>query len=463
MPFNLAGKPSRCRLGRTPRLDSERPTIDSVLGIEDLEQWAMSACLAGDVEQAGAAWIRAHRLSAENGDLPRAVRNAFWVAFGLLQAGEFAAGGGWLDRAQRMLDEGSGEHVEDGYLRFLAGLRAIFEGDATFAQSAFTLAAKIGQRFRDPELTSFALAGQGRCLIYLGEPAEGVALIDEALVAVIAGELSPIAAGNSYCVAIEGCQEVFDVRRAHEWTRALSDWCDSQPQMVLYRSVCLVHRAEIMVLHGNWDDAREALQLAHLQMKERPVPRAMGPASYLEGEINRLTGEAAKAEDAYRRANEWGREPQPGLALMRLQQGKLDAARATIRRVVSEARGPVERARVLEPYVENQPCGGGGGHRAHLGRGAIDARRRPGKPLSGCPVALRDRNYPAGCGRTQRGHHRPAESLAALARPGGSATMPRYLDRHPTNPNLPPEVVSQIVEWLRSGNPENNPDHQAHL
>lgn len=344
---------------------------DSPMEVEDLERWAVAACLAGEVKQAAAAWTRAHRLCADDGDFPRAVMNAFWVAFGLIQAGEFAAAGGWVDRAQRMLDESAGDCVEQGYLRFLAGLRAIFEGDAAAAHSAFTIAGKIGQRFHDPELTTFARAGQGRCLIYLGEPAEGVALIDEALVAVTSGELSPIAAGNSYCVAIEGCQEVFDFRRAQAWTRALSDWCDDQPQMVLYRAVCLVRRAEIMVLHGDWEDAREALQLAQLQMKQWPVRRAMGPAFYLEGEIHRLTGDTVRAEDAYRRANEWGREPQPGLALLRMQQGRLDAALASIRRVLSEARGPVERGRALEPSVE-----------ISLAAGDVDAARSSIEELS---------------------------------------------------------------------------------
>jgi DNA-binding CsgD family transcriptional regulator/tetratricopeptide (TPR) repeat protein len=210
----------------------------------------------------------------------------------------------------------------------------------------------VGERFLDPELTTLARIGQGRCLIYVGQIDEGVALLDEAMVAVGAQEISPIAVGDAYCTVIEGCHELFDIRRAHEWTAALTRWCDAQPDLVLYRGQCLVHRAEIMKLRGAWSDALEELTRAIERLASPTGPHVLGTASYLRGEVHLLRGELVDAEEAFRAANTLGRDPQPGLALLRLAQGHVDAADATIRRVLHEADDPITRARMLGPYVE---------------------------------------------------------------------------------------------------------------
>jgi DNA-binding CsgD family transcriptional regulator/tetratricopeptide (TPR) repeat protein len=178
-----------------------------------------------------------------------------------------------------------------------------------------------------------------------------VALLDEAMVSVGAEEVSPIAVGDSYCTAIEGYHEVFDVRRTHEWTSALSRWCDSQPDLVMYRGHCMVHRAEVMQFRGAWTDALDELKRAADRLAD-PGLRMMGAAVYLRAELHRLRGEFGDAENAYREANELGRNPQPGLASLRLAQGNTDAAIAAIRRVVDEAEGLVGRISVLGPFVE---------------------------------------------------------------------------------------------------------------
>ena len=215
-------------------------------------------------------------------------------------------------------------------------MRCVFEGDLAAAHAGFGDAAKIGERFADPELTTLSRIGEGRCLIYLGEIAEGVALLDEAMVAVSEREVSPIATGDAYCTVIEGCQELFDLRRAQEWTAALSRWCESQPQLVLHRGRCLVHRAEIMLLHGAWSDAVDEVERAFARLADPVDSSVLGAASYLRAELHRLCGEFAEAAEAYRQANELGREPQPGLALLRLAQGRFDAAVAAVRRVLDE-------------------------------------------------------------------------------------------------------------------------------
>ena len=331
---------------------------DSHLGLEDLERLAAAAYLAGRIDDSVDAWARAHHACNGAGDLDRAARCAFWLAFILLNKGELARGGGWVHRAQRQLDDGQQDCVEQGYLRYCASLRMVFEGDVEGAHVGFAGAAEIGDRFRDPELVALCRVGEGRCLIYLGEIVEGMALLDEAMVAITTQEISPAAVGDLYCTVIDGCQEVFDVRRAQAWTAGLSRWCDSQPQLVLYRGQCLVHRAELMLLGGAWADAAGEVRRACDRLARPTSQRALGAAYYVRAELHRLRGEFAEAEAAYRQANEWGRQPQPGLAQLRLAQGRGEEANRAIRRALDEAEDAVTKARLLAPYVEIALAGG---------------------------------------------------------------------------------------------------------
>ena len=323
----------------------------SSLGPEDLERLATAAYLVGRDADSAEAWERAHHECLRLGDVPRAVRYAFWLAVDLLNRGEMARAGGWLARAQRLIDEGRLDCPERGYLLVPVGLRSIAEGDLAAAFITFGKAAEVGDRFGDRDLMVFGRHGQGRVLTRMGEIVEGLALLDETMIAVTAGEVSPILTGMIYCSVIEICQEIFDLRRAREWTAALTHWCVSQPDLVPYRGQCLVHRSQIMQLHGAWQDAMAEARRARERLST-PPGQPLGMAFYQQAELHRLRGEFGRAEAAYRQASQAGCLPQPGLALLRLAQGKVEAAGMGIRRVMEEVQDRGTRPKVLAAHVE---------------------------------------------------------------------------------------------------------------
>jgi ATP/maltotriose-dependent transcriptional regulator MalT len=280
------------------------------------------------------------------------VRCAFWVAFCLLNRGDFARSNGWVARGRRILDDGGHDCVERGYLLILPSRIHVLAREWDQAHALAAEAAAIGERFGDLDLVTIARLLLGRSLITRGMTTDGLVLLDEAMVGVVAGEVSPTIAGLLYCGTIAMCQEIFDLGRAREWTAALSQWCRSEPDLVPYSGECLIHRAEILQLHGAWKDAVEAIEEARDRFLRRAERADVGGAFYQLGELHRLAGDFAAAEDAFRQANRWGREPQPGLALLRLAQGQTDAAQAAIRRAVEEAGDAAPRARLLPAYVE---------------------------------------------------------------------------------------------------------------
>ena len=397
---------------------------DAPLDAEDLERLAIAAHLVGRDDECETVTARAHQAFLDRGDREGAARAAFWLGFSLMERGAIAPASGWFARAGRLLDEGQLDCAVRGYLLIPVAIKCIVQGDPSAAHATFSQAAEIARRFADRDLASVACHGRGRALIRLGRIAEGVALLDEAMASVIAGEVTPLVAGDVYCSVLEGCQETFDLRRAYEWTASLAQWCATQPDLVRYRGECLHYRAEVLQLRGQWNEAardaqgacelplmagdvycsvlegcRETFDLRRayewtaslaqwcatqpdlvryrgecllyraevLQLRgqwneaardaqgacELLISRAAaGAAFYRCGEIHRLRGEFTKAEEAYTRAHERGRKPQPGLSLLRLAQGQIDAAAASIRSALLDTQEQISRARMLPAAVE---------------------------------------------------------------------------------------------------------------
>jgi len=324
----------------------------SLLEPAQLVELAISAYLIGKESESLAALIRAHQAFVQRRELRIAGGIAARIALILLNVGDTAQSAGWMARGARLLDECDEPGSERGHLLLPAARQALMSGDIRDAESKFAEAAAIGERFGDADLISLARQGQGRTLIDLGEVQRGVALLDEAMVAVTAGELSTIVSGIVYCSVISACFDLFDIGRAREWTQALARWCDAQPEMVPYRGECLVHRAEIVALQGVWPDALAQARLACERLSLPTAQPAFGAALYQVGELHRLRGELEQAEAAYRTAAESGRSPHPGLALLRLAQGRRDDAMAAICRTLQEVRQRRLRAKVLAAAVE---------------------------------------------------------------------------------------------------------------
>lgn len=322
------------------------------LGAEDLVLLATSAFMLGRDDVYLGVLERAHHAYLDARDVPRAVRCAFWIGMNLVLRGELGPGSGWLGRAQRLLERETTDCVERGYLLMPRVFQLEAAGDFAGAAAVAAEIVAIAERFGDADGFALASHAHGQMLIKSGRVKEGLALLDEAMVAVTAGELSPAVTGMVYCAVILALQEVYEARRAREWTAALTRWCNGQPDLKAFTGRCLVHRAEILQLQGSWPDALEEAQKARHRFVETMNESRVGLALYREAELYRLLGQFDDAEEAYREASRYGWEPQPGLAQLRLAQGRTDAARSTIRRVLDEATDPLKRAGLLPAYVE---------------------------------------------------------------------------------------------------------------
>lgn len=325
---------------------------DGRLDASDLELLATTAYLIGKDAVFLDVLDRAyHARLAANEALP-AARCAFWLGLTCMFMGQPGRANGWLAALRRLTDAQAEDCAEAGYALLPLVEDRLHAGDFAAAFDAAHRAAAIGDRFADIDLASCARHLQGRVRLRQGRIGEGLELLDEAMIAVTAERLSPMMTGLVYCSVIEACQQVYALARAWEWTSALAEWCAAQPQMVAFTSSCLVHRAEILQFHGAWPDAIAEAQRAAVHPEQDEAPASCAAAYYRQGEVHRLRGEHELAETAYRNASRRGHDPQPGLALLRLTQGRTDVAAVAIRRAISADTDPMHRARHLPACVE---------------------------------------------------------------------------------------------------------------
>ena len=322
------------------------------LTADDLEHLALCAYMLGKDDECADAWMRAHHAALRQGDQRRAARCAFWQACGLLFRGDMAPAMGWIARGGRVLEDVPPDCVEHGWLSVFTALPTLFSGDIDTAYPGLVEAAQIARTFDDHDLLTFARLGMGQALIIHQRTDEGMALLDEIMVAVTSGELYPILTGIAYCTTIDMCNAVFDLRRAREWTDALTRWCDSQPDLVPYRGNCLILRCEIFRLQGDWHEALDAARQACDLLSGPTTWDTLGSAYYQLGEILRLRGSFSDAEETYRQASRAGRDPEPGMSLLRLAQGQVAVAVTAIQRSLDETELQNDRAKLLPAYIE---------------------------------------------------------------------------------------------------------------
>jgi DNA-binding CsgD family transcriptional regulator/tetratricopeptide (TPR) repeat protein len=321
----------------------------AALAPDDLERLATTAFLTGRDVEFQRLQERLHRAHVEAEDRPRAARCTFWLSLVALLRGEIGPTNAWIARGQRLVE--GRDCVERGYVLLMVSEQHLLDGRLAESHATAGQAGEFGERFEDADLMAMARHGQGRALIDQGDVVAGLKRLDETMLAAVRGELSPITTGLMYCSVIDTCRQVYAFGRAREWTAQFSRVCEQQPDMSAFTGICLVHRSEILQLHGAWPDALTEARRA-CERAERADRKPPGAAFYQQAEIHRLRGEFAKAEDQYGAASERGCDPQPGLALLRLAQGRADAASAAIRRLTSATTDRRRRARLLPAYLE---------------------------------------------------------------------------------------------------------------
>jgi DNA-binding NarL/FixJ family response regulator len=316
------------------------------LTARDLETLADAAWWLSRVEESLAVRRKAHAAHVAAGDLRRAGYNAWMLATEYGFIGRPALAAGWLTKARRHLAD-QPECVEQGFLAFAEAGMTAEGGDLDGALRLTRHMVDLGVRCDSADVTAMGRLLEGQLLIAAGETSAGMALIDEVMCDVMEGATGDLATGWLYCLAVPICFELCDLARAVQWNAAAMDWCATLPAGTPFHGLCRVHHVELLSLGGAWEQASaEAARACHELMDYHP--NMAGEAFYVAGELRRRRGDLDAAEQAFLTAHQLGRDPQPGLALLRLAQGRPDVAAAALASCLAgDAQGLLRRARLL--------------------------------------------------------------------------------------------------------------------
>jgi class 3 adenylate cyclase len=322
----------------------------ATLSPDDLESLSEAAWFTGRLDESLELRERAFAGFSTTGQGARAAVLAASLALAQMQRGAYAVANGWLARSERLLADEQ-ESAAHAFHALARGVSAFDVGQVEEATQQLVRARELGAAHGDRSVEAMALVFEGSARVRSGDVDAGLALLDEATASAVGGEIDPIATGVVYCVTIDSCQALGDCGRAAEWTDAANRWCD-RLDITGFPGACRIHRAEIMRLRGEWPRAEDQALTACDELREYNT-YITAHGYYEIGEIRRRRGDFAAAQEAYATARELGREPEPGLALLRLAQGKVDtAARAIRRELEREELDPLARAQRLPAQVE---------------------------------------------------------------------------------------------------------------
>ena len=334
-----------------------------------LERLAEAAWWVGRGDECIRTRERAYARHLEAGNLGRAASVAVAVAEDHFHKLARSVGHGWLQRAERHL-RGLPESIANGWLTRMHAMLAFDDRDFDRAVALSEEAFEIGRRLADRDLQTVALQDRGRILVSQGRVTDGMALIDEAMAAATSGQLGPRSTGRTYCNMMSTCTKLADYRRAGEWNDEARRWCSRHGESG-FPGICRVHRAELLRLRGAWPEAEAEARRASVELEDF-LSDVAAEAYYELGEIRLRMGDLDAADDLFRRAHALGRDPVPGLALLRLAQDRPDSARALLERALSNPLMPsLDRMRLLPAQAE-----------VALATGALETARATAHELS---------------------------------------------------------------------------------
>jgi ATP/maltotriose-dependent transcriptional regulator MalT len=318
------------------------------LDAEDYDRFAVAAHLLARLPDYFAIRERAYKSLLGRGDHLAAAESALWIGIQKLVQGEVAEGGGWVARAARMVAEDGTESRAASFLEVARAVEVAMGGDPEEAARITAECVRAARQHGEEGYAALGLHQQGMFLLAAGRTDEGLACMDEAMLGVAAGECSALVEGIIYCNVISACWSVYELTRAQQWTAAMTQWVASQPEMCNFTGECKVRRAELKQLHGRWADALDELD-GVTSDGDRWVS---GIAASVRGNLDRLAGRFDEAEEQFILASRFGEDPQPGLALLRLARGSVQAAAAMVRRSLAETHQPGRRIPVLAAATE---------------------------------------------------------------------------------------------------------------